>query len=246
MRGATDPVALVGWSVSEAHQQLREATVTTGSPPWALPASLAGHAILFIALVLLAIRNVEPPRTRSIDVEIFSEAQYRAETAAPVPLQSFDPKAATTALAKPVDEPSPARVDLPSDGTIKATQLFTAAILKDPANREVRETLPTLERTERLTQLCNIEALEQIRLANPATVPDSMEAAAFAETKVTGLTVIAPGAAYRSRQKWYEAKFSCSVAADYLQVTEFSFSLGDPIPESEWDSHNLVAKDEDE
>ena len=245
MRGATDPVALVGWSVSEAHQQLPEATVTTASPPWALPASVAGHALLFLALALLAtIRSVEPPRTRSIDVEILSEEQYRAETTAPIPVQSVDHPAA--AELKRNDEPSPQKMDVPSDQTVKATQLFTGAILKDPANREVRETLPTLERTERLTQLCDIEALEQIRVANPATVPDSMEAAAFAETKVTGLTVVATGAAYRNRGKWYQARFSCSVAADYLRVTEFSFSLGDPIPESEWDSHNLIAKDEDE
>jgi len=208
---------------------------------------VAGHAFLFLVLGLLAtVRNVEPPPTRSIDVEIVSEEQYRAETIAPIREQSLDRPAAATVSIKPNDEPSLPKEEPPSARTIKATRLFTGAILKDPANREVRETLPTLERTERLTQLCDIEALEQIRVANPATVPDSIEAAAFAETRVTGLTVIAPGAAYRSRRKWYQAKFSCSVAADYLRVTEFSFSVGDSIPENEWDSHNLIAEDEDE
>lgn len=239
-------MALVGWSGGLAHQQPREAATTTLFPPWALPASVAGHAFLFLVLGLLAtVRNVDPPRTRSIEVEIVSEEQYRAKTIAPIREQTVD-RPAATAPAKPNDEPSSPKKDQPSDRTIKATRLFTGAILKDPANREVRETLPTLERTERLTQLCDIEALEQIRVANPATIPDSMEAAAFAETRVTGLTVIAPGAAYRSRRKWYQAKFNCSVAADYMRVTEFSFSVGDSIPESEWDSHNLIAEDEDE
>ena len=208
---------------------------------------MAGHVFLFVVLGLQAtVRNVDPPPTRSINVDMVSEEQYRAETTAPIREQSLDRPATATVPVKRNEEPSSPKEEPPSAGTTKATRLFTSAILKDPANREVRETLPTLERTERLTQLCDIEALEQIRVANPATVPDSIEAAAFAETKVTGLTVIAPGAAYRSRRKWYQAKFSCSVASDYLQVTEFSFSVGDSIPESEWDSHNLIAEDEDE
>ncbi len=244
-------MALVGWPGGLAHEQPREAAATTLLPPWALPASVAGHVVLFLVLGLLAtVRNVDPPPTRSIDVQIFSEEQYRAETTAPIRDQSVDRPAPATTPVKPNDESSyPRKEPAPSAKTIKtikATRLFTGAILKDPANREVRETLPTLERTERLTQLCDIEALEQIRVANPATVPDSIEAAAFAETTVAGLTVIAPGAAYRSRRKWYQAKFSCSVAADYLRVTEFSFGVGDSIPENEWDSHNLIAEDEDE
>ena len=207
---------------------------------------MVGHALLFLALGLLAtIRNVDPPRARSIDVEIFTETQFQSETAPPAAAPSIrliEPVAA----AKPDDKPRATETAVASSRSIEAKRLFTGAILRDPANSQVRETLPTLERTERVTQHCDIEAIEQIRVVNPTSFPDSVEAAAFAETSVTGLSVVAPGAAYRSHRRWYGVNFTCSVAADYASVTTFRFELGEEIPENEWEAHNLIADDEDE
>lgn len=206
---------------------------------------MAGHALLFLTLGLLAtIRNVDPPRTRSIKVELLTEAQFRSETVPRAAAPSVRPTE-PVAAAKPDHKPPAQQQRLPPR-SIEAKRLFTGAILRDPANSQVRETLPTLERTERATQLCDIEAIEQIRLVNPTSFPDSVEAAAFAETSVTGLTVVAPGAAYRSHRRWYGVNFACSVAADYASVTMFRFELGKEIPEDEWDAHNLIAEDEDE
>lgn len=207
---------------------------------------MVGHALLFLALGLLAtIRNVDPPRARSIDVEIFTEAQFQSETAPPAAAPSIRP-IEPVAAAKPDDKPRATETAVASSRSIEAKRLFTGAILRDPANSQVRETLPTLERTERVTQLCDIEAIEQIRVVNPTSFPDSVEAAAFAETSVTGLSVVAPGAAYRSHRRWYGVNFTCSVAADYASVTTFRFELGEEIPENEWEAHNLIADDEDE
>jgi hypothetical protein len=116
-------------------------------------------------------------------------------------------------------------------------------ILDDPANREIRETLTRLDPYERITQLCNIEGLEQLRLLNPGERPDSMVPSALAETSLAGQTLEAPKGGYRLDRKWYEIRFSCTVAADYLSVTDFQFAPGPAIPESAWESHNLISDD---
>ena len=129
---------------------------------------------------------------------------------------------------------------------ISATTLYAAGILRDPQNREVRAALPTLSPYERVTQLCNIEALEQVRQTRPTPVPDSMVASAFADTTLKDDTLAAAGAAFRSGHAWYAIRFTCTVGQDLASVIAFQFRVGDPVPESQWDSHGLNAADEDE
>ncbi|MGD9737770.1 MAG: DUF930 domain-containing protein [Bauldia sp.] len=124
-----------------------------------------------------------------------------------------------------------------------ATNLYAEAILADPANRRLRETMRTLEWSERIVQLCNIEGLEQIRLAEAGTMPDALISYAFAEPTLTGTTLEAEGGAFRSDRRWYAVRFSCTVSAELDRVTEFRFAVGDPIPEEEWATHDLIAVD---
>ena len=105
----------------------------------------------------------------------------------------------------------------------------------------MRETLPKLAPYERMTQLCNIEATEQIRHVLPKSNPETVAASAFAETTLQNGTLVAPGAAYRSNRKWYALRFECIVKPDLTGVADFRFATGALIPEKEWDSHNLLA-----
>ncbi len=125
-------------------------------------------------------------------------------------------------------------------------QLLAGNILRDPANRQVRQTLPRLDLYERTTQLCNIEALEQLRLAKPGSAPDALVPTAFEETSILNGVMKAPKGAYRLDRQWFEVSFECSVGTDLESVTAFRFKTGLAIPKEEWEEHNLIAEDFDD
>lgn len=217
---------------------------------------VGGSALLHIGvavLLLLFHRAALPdvPRLRSIAVEVLSEAQYRAATQAP---QLSAPTGEVTAPAPPPvaqTPPRPAPAPVPSEtvappGMVRATHLFAADLLAEPASKEVRETLPLLANDERVAQMCNIEGLEQLRQWDASLSPDTLVPYAMADMDVRKTTLTADGAAFRSKRKWYGVKFVCEVAADFQSVTAFEFSVGAAIPEVEWASHDLTAEDFDD
>jgi hypothetical protein len=51
----------------------------------------------------------------------------------------------------------------------------------------------------------------------------------------------AEGGAFLSHRNWYGLKFRCGVSADDSRVVSFAFLVGQPIPKSQWASHNLTA-----
>jgi len=112
--------------------------------------------------------------------------------------------------------------------------------------KKMRATLETFAPGERLVQLCNIEGLEQIRRGAPGYDPDTLVSYAMSDPLTAGMTLSAPGAAFRSRRRWYGVAFKCTVAADLESVTAFEFKVGKPIPQNEWEAHNLNAEDADE
>jgi hypothetical protein len=97
-----------------------------------------------------------------------------------------------------------------------------------------------------MTQLCNIEALEQIGQWDHALKPSSLIAYATAQTRVEGLVIDADGGAFRANGQWYGIKFHCAVGADFQSVTEFAFEVGEAIPKDEWNADNLADSDKDE
>ena len=217
--------------------------------PMAWPASVILHGLFIAALGTLTLgRPLSTPSFQSIDVSILSEGQFRSLVTPPTPLSEVvvSPPSRTpgpTPATPPA--PSPSTFGTGED-TIRATDLRAGELLKEPKSAEVRATLPTLAPYERVTQLCNIEAVEQLRMAVGSTSPDSVSASAFAETELNDGRLIASGAAYRSGRMWYGLRFVCTVRPDLEAVTAFELQMGDPIPEAEWDAHGLVAEDEDE
>ena len=107
----------------------------------------------------------------------------------------------------------------------------------------VRRGLSSFADRERVAQLCNIEALEQIRLAAPQYDPDTVVSYAMADPFSSGLMMTALGGAFRSRRQWYNVSFECQAAPTLDGVTSFAFKLGGVIPESEWEAHDLNAED---
>lgn len=213
---------------------------------WGTLASFGLHAAL-VALLLLGPDKdaLKPVLPRSIAVELLSAAQFAALTA---PAEMPPPAAAPTepAVTSPgANATTPAPKAAPG-GTIRATEFFAGSLLAEPESAKLRQAMTTLDGSERLVQLCSIEAIEQIRHARPEYDPDTVVAYAMADMAVRDGALIADGAAFRSRREWYEVHFSCVAAADFSAVEQFEFSVGDLIPHDQWDAHYLTAAESDE
>lgn len=214
-----------------------------------LVASALLHAMV-LALLLHAggVLPAAPPE-HSIAIDLVTAAQYAAATAVPAIVIAPVSRAGVAQpppKAPPVAPPPPAPpTSVPPSGMVHPTQLLGASVLAEPASKEVRETLPLLGGDERKIQLCDIEALAQIHAADAKLDPDVLVAYAMADMDVGPAGVTADGGAFRSKQQWYGFKFRCEVSADLKSVTDFWFAIGEPIPRSEWESHDLTAEDQE-
>ncbi len=207
--------------------------------PWGVLASAAAHALLLALIPLLVVSSaiVAPPQPRPVEIELISPAELEPPAAPAVAPVLAAPQAAPD--AEPAETAPP-----PQTGPIEATQFFASKILAE--DKRIAAALPTLGNDERVIQLCNIEALEQIKSAKPDFAPDTLVAYAFGDMDVAGGVLSAPGGAFRSRRKWWHLGLKCAVAPDYSGVTAFEFTLGDEVPEDEWDAHFLTAEESEE
>lgn len=113
----------------------------------------------------------------------------------------------------PMAEPPRARQNL-SNAFQPAQKLFAAA-LDDPRNAEAREALRTLTADERRIQLCNLEAMEQLRRTSHVSA-DMIAPYAFQDLAIHADEIIADGAAVRTGRDWRCLRYRCAIgtAAD--------------------------------
>ncbi|HEV2505522.1 MAG TPA: DUF930 domain-containing protein [Mesorhizobium sp.] len=203
-------------------------------------ASCLLHLLLLAGVMLLPIpQALRLPPIESIKVD-FVPAPRPPE---PVPQgkPALAPKTVPSAPAQPVFQgplTAPARQPM-----VKAEKFYSAQVLADPRSRGARKALPQLAPQERVIQLCNIEALAQLRRQGTDFQPDMVVPYAMKDTKVTGHALEAKGAAMRSRKHWYGLAFNCEVAPDLKTVVAFEFLLGAEIPQDQWADHNLTLDD---
>jgi hypothetical protein len=121
--------------------------------------------------------------------------------------------------------------------TIGATIILagSAAAMDARFERSLRMLAPS----ERLEQLCDYTAMQQIRKDHKPFRPDRIVAGAGAEPQIKEHSVVAKSAAFRSRKKWYALSYHCTAATDHLVVTSFTYALGEEIPESSWAKYGL-------
>lgn len=216
----------------------------------ALGSALLHAVVLAAALLVVRVPPLSPPPERIIEVDIVAPP---AVTSAPLPA------ATAQLLARPAPADKPIAADsavtpaieaetheTPTGTRHVATRFYTADILREPGSAGLRRTLGTFADSERVTQLCNIEGIEQIKRAESRFAPDTVVGYAFADLVQRGLTLTAAGGAFRSRRRWYGITYSCTVGADLASVSAFSFEVGEPIPEAEWDAHSLTSEDAEE
>lgn len=207
---------------------------------WPRPATILSvlvHAVFLALLALEAPRHVVALRqpVAAVDV-VMVEPQARQST----PAASAAPLASTQAdTVPPASSPQTESPRAQASGSVAATQYYAAAVLEDPRNRGTRKKLAALGSDERLIQLCNIEAMEQLKRWKAGFIPDHVVAYATADPSMTATALKAPGAAVYSRGNWYRLSFNCTSTADLQSVASFDFKLGNPIPHDQWEQDNL-------
>ncbi|WP_417281088.1 DUF930 domain-containing protein [Celeribacter sp.] len=124
--------------------------------------------------------------------------------------------------------PDPPRRDRPTP-MVRAEKVYSTAAMDSPLGRQTREDLKGFDPQERLVQLCNYEAVEQVRHARPKLHADFVNAYARADLRFDGATLSAQGAAIHGGADWYALAFVCEAAAGLERVTGFTYSLGEKI-----------------
>lgn len=222
-------------TVSRQSQMFEPIQTRTTRMAWSLPASVVAHGLLALAALLLVPRPLAPPEQRTIAVDIISPEQYAA-------LLPPEPVAEPIVVAEPPAEP--AETQQSENGMVQAHDFYAADVLSDPANEEVRANFPLLAGSEQVVQLCNIEALEQLRSSGAASDPDVLVGYAFAGFAVDQDELRVEGGAFRSGGQWFHIRYRCTVMADMSGVRAFEYAVGDAVPPEQWEEHFLNADDD--
>lgn len=105
-------------------------------------------------------------------------------------------------------------------------------------NTRFERSLRALAPSARLEQICDYTAMTKIRSAGEHR-PDRAVGYAISEGKVTDNTLVAEGAAFRSRKKWYRLSYTCKTTPDRMKVLSFDYKVGPEIPEDKWSAYGL-------
>jgi hypothetical protein len=218
--------------------------------------SILFHVLLLIAIVLLPrIETFISPPEQTLSVEIVTSEQFReiSESGKTKDEQIANPVEAGPAPvvhgeANALPEPprpralGPQAVETEAPGTWHtAIKILSVAALSDPRNKKAKAALPTLETSTRYEQLCNFEAVLQIRQKEVQFRPELVIAYAMAAARLSADVVTAEGAAFQSQGRWYNLAFKCRISPRQQKVLAFEFAIGAAIPRSEWASHYLPA-----
>ncbi|WP_246251847.1 DUF930 domain-containing protein [Ancylobacter pratisalsi] len=227
-----------------------------------LLASFALHGALLALLILAARPVLTPPDVPGIQTEVISERDFEAlrggVASPPAPTASEpalqEPALQEPALHPPVPASPPAvppgspsaavrhgRAATPQPEMIRATRMLSEQALDSPRSRGLRRSLATLAGDERMAQLCDLEAMEQVQAWNASFQPDRLVDYALSDTRMEGDTLVAHGGAFRSRRQWYEISFRCELDPSQRKVIGFAFHVGEAIPRDEWAIDNLAA-----
>lgn len=213
--------------------------VRNEASPWGISTSVLLHALLAATVMLIPLQN--PPNRREeeerVSVAILTPQQFEASTRPPSP-----PAEAPGAPIPAAPAPTPSAPRSPvAPAMIHPTRMLSAKTLADPRSKQARADLETFASDERMVQLCNLEAMDQIRQWRADFQPERVVPYATAEEKITGTTIAADGAAFRSGKNWYGLKFKCQLAQDGESVIGFEFLVGDPVARDRWNELGLPA-----
>lgn len=188
------------------------------------------HLLLLAALGSLSIRPLiegTPQAETSVEVELLTQGAFEAMT---------QPRPIEAPPGGPPDQPQSVEAAPPAEpgGMVRASRMMAAEALAHPLSREALAMLPHLAAEERIEQLCGLEAMSQIHAWRSDFEPDRVTAYAKGATTLAGRALIADGAVFRSKRRWYDLRFRCELSSDQEAIVAFEFRVGDPVPRGQW------------
>lgn len=99
--------------------------------------------------------------------------------------------------------------------------------------------LMKLDPLTRLEQTCDTEVMLQINRDIEKLSVDKVIAYSFSDPVVGENSIKAPGAAFRSRGKWYHLSFDCRTGPRHLDAHRLDYKIGPMVPRSEWQQYYL-------
>ncbi len=114
-----------------------------------------------------------------------------------------------------------------------------APSLASGKRKSLEAQLRMLDPATRLEQVCDIEAMRQIKRDPNSFRPDRAVLAATSNPQTAGHTIRGTGGAFRSKGKWYNFSFKCEASEDHMKVLAFEYKLGESIPEAQWAKDGL-------
>ncbi|MFK8250770.1 DUF930 domain-containing protein [Ancylobacter terrae] len=218
--------------------------------------SVGLHLLLLAAALWLAVaRPLENAGGPAMDVEMVSGQELAALAAKLPPLEAAAPPAAPSiplpaatdrvpqaaplapSQSRPAGRSTPSVPDM-----VEATRLYAEKVLDDPKSRSTRRQLASLGDDDRIAQLCNLEAMEQIHAWQGTYQPDRLVDYAMSESRMKGDILVVDGGAFRSHLNWYEVSYHCELDAARHKVVAFAFRVGESIPKADWSHFNLPAR----
>ena len=224
-------------------------------------ASLLLHLLVLATLLtLIRARPLSLPVETRIDVELLQAADISAAPAGNAlppadPVQSPFPPVENSffqrtqpAPLSPVPEAEPRPDIKPAEppppinsGRMRATDMLSGKVLADPRSREALRQFKQLAPADRIEQICNLEAMQQVHHWKADFAPEFVVAYAASDPIRSARSIEARGAAFLSRSHWYAIDFLCIVTDDLQAVASFEFKVGREIPEDKWGEYSLFA-----
>lgn len=190
-----------------------------------------------------SVANEEPAMKQDAEHKPQAFENIAPERDVPQPEEPLDrasaeqPQQQSEVVKDEVAEPKSEAVSLqpvkPEPELAKAKEIHSKDLLSEP---RVKQAIGKLPMKDRMVQICSIEALEQIRRRKAGAFPDIL---APTGSVAQGTSFIVKNGAFRSQGKWYEVRFACQVSADAMAVVDFSYHIGQAIPENEWGTRAL-------
>ena len=118
-----------------------------------------------------------------------------------------------------------------------ALAIFTP-VAASANDARVERMLKQLDPDARFEQVCDLESMKLIS-KDKTYRPERSMVGALSYPKVADSTMSGTGGAFKSKGQWYQFSFKCQTSPDHMKVQAFSFQIGEPIPEEQWEKNGL-------
>ncbi|RWX78581.1 DUF930 domain-containing protein [Neorhizobium lilium] len=192
-------------------EEKADAAAADAPPPPDKAEETQGNPVPDISVPEISASSANPQAQGNAGVALPDEVKAALVTPAPKPdvKPSTKPKPVTTA-------------DLP-----EVKRLFST---NDTGEGVARTAMGNIPRDIRASQLCSTELKEQLRHGSPSYSPELLPSYRLP----SGTVMEVQRGAFRADAQWYDLSFRCELDDKVTKVVSFGFTVGPPVPQSQW------------